>query len=611
MKLKPQAWVAIVVIAGAIGYFSIKQFAPDLFANLAAAVAPAKPVAESTVPPEANLPELPKDAPLAAPTPVAAAPMPGEGPGCANLGEVRAHIWAWNAQMGWMFANGGVQSTAGSLMCQRGVNLKLLRQDDVPKMREALIAFATDLQRGNANPTAGVHFVAIMGDGVAGFIQPLNVELAKFGMRAQVIGSAGWSRGEDKFMGLPEWRTDPQKARGALVAGYVGDGDWNIAIFWASRNDICNNPDWTTYDPECLNWVNAENYVDAAQKYVMSAEGYCEERPVVRKGKKTGDKQRVCVNGVVTWTPGDVTVAERKGGLVSVLSTKENASQMPNTIIGVDRWMQANRSTVESMLAAIFAGSDQVKQADGRALARAAAISATVYGEQDAAYWEKYFYGVSVRDAKGLSVELGGSAVNNLADNLYLFGMNGGTNLFEATYLTFGNFLQHYHPDMLPSVPPVREILDTSYLAALAQREQPTTKADTPVFTGIRPVTSEQLSSQQWRIEFASGSDAILPSSQTQLEQLQRELAIATKTMVDLEGHTDTTGDVNANQDLSLRRAHAIQRWLQERDGVNFPAARFRVTGFGESRPIKFPETTAADKAVNRRVEIITHRTAS
>src|SRR5690349_20887535 len=57
---------------------------------------------------------------------VTAVAMPGSGAGCTDKTEVRMLIWAWNSQMGMMFANCGAQSTQGSLMCQNGVNLKLI-----------------------------------------------------------------------------------------------------------------------------------------------------------------------------------------------------------------------------------------------------------------------------------------------------------------------------------------------------------------------------------------------------------------------------------------------------------------------------------------------------
>ena len=236
----------------------------------------------------------------------------GDSPGCTDKTEVRVLGYAWNAQSGMLLANGGAQATQGSLMCGHGVNLKWARQDDNSKLQEALVTFATALSRGEENPTQGAQFVTIMGDGGAAFIKPLNDSLRRLGpdYTAKIVDAIGYSRGEDKFMGPAQWRDNPETSRGGVVAGVLRDGDWNIAQKWLGDNGLKTNPDEKTYDPDALNWISANDYLDAVEKYVS---GYSETRPVVRNGVKTGETQTIAVDGVVTWTPGDVTVAQKKG----------------------------------------------------------------------------------------------------------------------------------------------------------------------------------------------------------------------------------------------------------------------------------------------------------
>lgn len=533
---------------------------------------------------------------------------PGTELGCVDQPEIRMNVWAWNAQMGLMAATGGKQATKGSLMCENGVNLKLIREDDGSKMQENLVAFATSLKNGESNPTKGVHFVAVMGDGSPSFLKGLNDVLGKkLGpeYRARIIGSCGYSRGEDKFMGPAEWKANPQASKGGVVAGVLRDGDWNIAQKWLGDNGLPNNPDEKTYDPDALNWVAADTYVDAAKKYV---EGWSEERDVVRNGKKTGEKKKITVQGVVTWTPGDVTVAHEKGGIVSIVSTREYNTQMPNVIIGIDKWMRDNRPLVDHFLTALVKGGDAVK-GNRNALETASKISATVYGEESGEYWLKYFNPVLERDKAGSEVSLGGSYVNNLADNLLLFGMTpGSSNLFNATYTKFGDVAVQQYPELVPSYPGTDEILDTSYLkdisgsaptaaveAAKPKYDEATAKAESP-----RNVVGRR----SWAITFETGRATFTPAAESVLDQLQRELLVAGGTTIQIHGHTDNVGSPDANQRLSEERAFAVKQWLMDKSSVNFPSERMTVFAHGATNPIA-PNSTPEGKAKNRRVEIV------
>jgi OOP family OmpA-OmpF porin len=602
MKITPLGKGVIVVALLVAAFFSVRQFAPNLLDK----IVPAAKGREAVVPEKADLPDLP--ASQAANASNRNVTMPGENPGCTDKPEVRLYHWAWNAHMGAMFANGGKQSTEGSLMCENGVNLKFIREDDVSKMQEGLIAFASALKDGDPNPTKGVHFVTIMGDGGAAFLKGLNDTLGRLGpeYRAKVVGSAGYSRGEDKFMGLPEWKQNPATSKGSLVAGVLRDGDWNIAQKWLGDNGLCNNPDERTWDPNCMNWVAASDYIDASEKYVA---GYCEDRPIVENGRRTGERKKVCVNGVVTWTPGDVIVAEKKGGLVSVVSTKEYASQMPNVIIGIDKWMKDNRGTVEGMLQAVFAGSDAVKSSP-QALRKASEISAAVYNESgaDADYWEKYFDVVTERDKQGLRVELGGSSVNNLADNMVLFGLaSGSANLFGATYSVFGDIVKQQYPDLVPDYYSVSDILDTSYVQALASRApQGSTQvaaADAPTFSTAAPVRNV-VSRKAWNINFESGSANFTPEAEREMQQLLRDLLVASSAAVEIHGHTDSAGNPQANMNLSESRAFAVKEWLERQNPANFPEGRLRVFSHGQENPVA-PNSSESGRARNRRVEIV------
>ncbi len=583
LTVTAKVFIAAVII-GVVALILVLN--PGLFGK----IAPTAPQMSSNVPPVAKLPE---DTPAAGAFPTVA-DAPG---GCTTLPEVRFYHWAWNAQMGMMLAAGGKQAIAGSLACAHGVNLKLVREDNNDNLQSMLVTFAEALKKGEAQPKEGAHFTAIMGDGSAQFLKGLNDKLVKLGAEYQavIVGSAGYSRGEDKFMGPAAWKQNPQAARGGLVAGVLRDGDWNIALKWLGDNKIPNNPDESTYDPNALNWVNATDYIEAAQKYVS---GFCTDL----KNTKTGAKEKHCVDGIVTWTPGDVTAAEQKGGLVSIVSTKEYRSQMPNVIIGNKKWMESNRKIVEGMLGAIFDAGDKIKTND-EALRQASAVSALVYKEKDAAYWYKYFKPVVQKDKKGIEVDLGGSAVNNLADNLQLFGLvPGSTNAFAVTYTVFANVVKSQYPSLFPSFQPAEQVQDLSYLKNLAAQGT-TTTADLPKFAADAKVANV-VSRRAWDIQFNTGSAEFTAQTSTELKNLLNELVVASGTIVEIHGHTDNAGNADANLKLSEERAFAVKTWMEKAAPSSFPDGRVKVVAHGQAEPVA-PNSTNEGRAKNRRVVIV------
>ncbi len=511
-------------------------------------------------------------------------------------------LWTipWNATMGIHAANGGVQTTEGSIMAKNGVNLKLVRQDDYGKIQEAMLKFADGVKKGEKCPQ-GAAFAVIMGDGYSGFASGLDEQFSKISAGFEVITHAGYSSGEDKCMLPYEVAKNPQKARGMTVGGVPRDGDINICLVWAGTNGIPFNPDGKTYDPDALNIMEVSSFTESDEKYITG--GGCEERPIVRAGKVTGEKKQVCVDGVATWTPGDVTVAKKKGGLASVASTKEYAFQMPAIVIGNRDYMKRDPKMTEGLIRAVAEGGELVKTSEA-ALNLGASVSAQVYGEQDAAYWKKYYKGVIENDAKGVPISLGGSRVSGYADNAYLFGLNGNDNLFKRIYTQFGQLNAKLYPKLTPSFPKYESVVNTTYLASVLKNAPVATKgaAAAPTFDPTKPM-EQVVGRRAWGIEFETGKATIRPESVATLEEMLNQIAI-TKLAVEVRGHTDNIGSQESNLKLSRARAEAVKTYLMSNAASGFPSERVKARGLGDAQPVA-DNATNEGRSKNRRVEVI------
>ncbi|MEO1702226.1 MAG: OmpA family protein [Pseudomonadota bacterium] len=101
-------------------------------------------------------------------------------------------------------------------------------------------------------------------------------------------------------------------------------------------------------------------------------------------------------------------------------------------------------------------------------------------------------------------------------------------------------------------------------------------------------------------ITFPVDQDQVLPAFFPTLDSVVLVLNRYNQTIIDVYGHTDSTGDEGYNLGLSQRRATSVSGYLTSK-GVD--GRRLLVTGFGETRPIA-DNGTEAGRAQNRRVEI-------
>ncbi|MGN6143212.1 MAG: OmpA family protein [Mesorhizobium sp.] len=101
-------------------------------------------------------------------------------------------------------------------------------------------------------------------------------------------------------------------------------------------------------------------------------------------------------------------------------------------------------------------------------------------------------------------------------------------------------------------------------------------------------------------ITFGTDQDAVKPEFYSVLNSVALVLKKYNQTVIDVFGHTDSTGSDQHNFDLSQRRALSVANYLSAQ-GVD--SRRFAVTGFGETRPIA-SNGNAEGRALNRRVEI-------
>ena len=101
-------------------------------------------------------------------------------------------------------------------------------------------------------------------------------------------------------------------------------------------------------------------------------------------------------------------------------------------------------------------------------------------------------------------------------------------------------------------------------------------------------------------VTFDTNSTVVRPGLYSELNRVAGVLSQYPQTLVRVEGHTDSVGTNEYNQDLSVRRAMAVKSLLVQRGIAD---SRIDSVGYGETMPVATNENETGRQR-NRRVEI-------
>ncbi len=103
-------------------------------------------------------------------------------------------------------------------------------------------------------------------------------------------------------------------------------------------------------------------------------------------------------------------------------------------------------------------------------------------------------------------------------------------------------------------------------------------------------------------ISFPTGKSIIEPQYFSLLSKVKNAFAEFPNCRIIIEGHTDSVGSDNINQQLSEKRAESVKQYFLANS--NILLSRINAVGYGETRPVASNETLGG-QAKNRRIDVV------
>jgi len=105
------------------------------------------------------------------------------------------------------------------------------------------------------------------------------------------------------------------------------------------------------------------------------------------------------------------------------------------------------------------------------------------------------------------------------------------------------------------------------------------------------------------KVKFGFDTSDLSPEAKAALDEFASQLASQNKGVyIEIQGHTDSVGSDNYNEELGLLRAEAVRRYLSQQH--KFPLHRINVISYGETAPIA-DNGNRQGRSQNRRVALV------
>lgn len=105
------------------------------------------------------------------------------------------------------------------------------------------------------------------------------------------------------------------------------------------------------------------------------------------------------------------------------------------------------------------------------------------------------------------------------------------------------------------------------------------------------------------KVKFGFDTSDLSPEAQAAVDEFAGQLKQENKNVyIEIQGHTDSVGSTQYNEELGLLRAEAVRRYLNQKHG--FPLHRINVISYGESAAIA-DNSSRDGRSQNRRVALV------